>query len=493
MTSAQPNVLVLMTDQHRYDAVGAAGASVCRTPALDALAADGTTFSRAYSTCALCSPARASIYTGRLPHRHGMIRNSEDPYCKTEFDDTDVLLSVHAARQGYDAYIVGKWHCGIRRLPRDFGFGGMNVPGYGECRETEEYRRYLDARGIRPGTIVPDGGGWWRNVVLCGIDTGPIEASVPYCVAQKTIETLDACARAARPFVLFANFWGPHAPYVPTEPYASMYDPADIEPWGSFEQEFDDKPRAHKVHRDAFVGESNRPRDWDECARWAARYYGFATMIDEQIGRILSALDSFGLSKDTIVVFTTDHGDLLGSHGGMHDKSSIMCEEIYHIPFLLRDPAGSSSLRGATVSVPVTNIDLFSTVLAAMGAPPDEAADSIDLLSFLRNGVDEAAKGRPPEVYCESHGNHYHYQSRMITDGKWKYIFNAPDIDELYDLEGDRWEIRNIATDPAFREIRDRMRERMIARAEESADPLVGWMRARFSPRMKSFTPYGAS
>ena len=482
-----PNILVIMTDQHRYDAVGALDGTICETPSIDSLAAHGAVFTQAYSVCALCTPARASMYTGLYPHRHGMIRNSEDRYCKTEFDDNDRLLSVDFGEAGYLCDFIGKWHCGIQKLPEDFGFGGMNVPGYGKCTLTEEYRRYLEDNGLRQGEVVLDGGGWHGNIGLCGTLQGPEEASVPYFLAEETIRTIRKRGEDRKPFLLFANFWGPHAPYFPTEPYASMYDPGAIEPWGNFEETFEGKPNAHRRYRDAFLGLGGSPRSWEECSLWAARYYGFTTMIDRQIGRILEALDGQGLSENTVVIFTTDHGDLLGAHGGMHDKASIMCQETYHIPFIVRLPGA----KGRTdIDKPITNMDLYGTLLDLAGISPNRDVDSRSVLPLIES---DGNAEWPDTAMCEFNGHHYHYQSRMITDGSFKYVFNAPEIDELYDLAADPWEMRNLATGRDHDKVLERMRERLIEHCEHSSDPLAGWIKNLYRARKKQYSPYGGN
>lgn len=486
MPSGRPNVLVIVTDQHRVDVNGAYGSRICRTPAIDRLAESGARFDPAYSICALCTPARASMFTGVAPHRHGLIRNSEDPFCKTEFDENDKLLPEYLNPTGYQCEFVGKWHCGIKRTPEDFGFEGMNVPGYGDCRRSVEYEAYLKRTGLTPGEIVPMGGGWRRKVVLAGKDTGPLEASVPYFIAEETIRHLRDHDDPDSPFLLFANFWGPHAPYFPTEPYASMYDPADIAPWGNFDEAFSDKPQAHKRYRDAFIGDGGQKRSWEECAQWAALHYGFVTMIDEQIGRIVTEVERLGLADDTVIILTTDHGDLLGAHGGMHDKCSIMCQETYHIPFIVSGPGVEA---GTIVSAPITNMDLAPTLLDLAGVQPDRPLDGRSVVPLLGG---ESDPDRSPYAVCEFNGHHYHYQARMITDGRSKYVFNAPEIDEFYDLAEDPWETVNLIDSDAHKPRIRQFRQALMDWMEKTSDPLLGWASDLFGVRQNEFSPYQA-
>jgi arylsulfatase A-like enzyme len=475
------NYLIIVTDQQRIDTLGAYGSRICQTPALDQLAASGIRFDNAYSICALCSPARASIYTGLFPHRHGLVVNED------EFSDDVQLVSQGFGEADYSCGFVGKWHCGQKNLPRDFCFEGMNVPGYGNCAKTAEYQRYLQQRDLQRGEIVPLGTGWYNNILLNGILTGPEESTVPYFLAEQTIEMLTQYAENDRPFLLFCNFWGPHAPYLPTEPYASLYDPTEIPPWGNFDDSLIGKPEAHRQYRDAFLGPGNALRSWDEWSTWVANYFGFVTMIDAQIGRILDALDQLGLADDTVVLFTTDHGDHTGAHGGIHDKSTMMYQETYHIPFILRIPG----VEGAqTVNQPITNMDVTPTLYDLAGISPGCQLDGRSLVPLFS----ETAPDWEQDVMCVFNGHHFAYQSRMVTDGRYKYVFNAPEIDEFYDLEADPWELQNLITDGAYAEQISHMRSRLIHWVEKSGDPLTEWIKNRLAKRVRTrpedYTPY---
>jgi len=244
------NIVLILTDQHRYDIVGANGSTVCRSPALDRLAASGVNFSNAYSVCALCTPARASLYTGLLPHRHGLTRNimADDPN-PGRLPESMPTLAERLRSRGYDSHFVGKWHAG-GRLPGDAGFTGMSLPGYGNCRAHDDYRRYLQNRGLAMPEVTPVGRGWSHGLCLAGVSSGPVEASIPCYLVERALDFLRGRKAGDKPFFLALNFWGPHAPYLPCEPYASMYDPADIPPWGNFDDTFDGKPPIYQTIRD---------------------------------------------------------------------------------------------------------------------------------------------------------------------------------------------------------------------------------------------------
>jgi len=478
-----PNILVILTDQQRIDTVGAYGSPICRTPHLDRFAQTAAVFDQAYTVCALCSPARATIYTGLYPHHHGMERN------EIEFRDDARLISQDFRDAGYQCGFVGKWHCGVEKLPRDFGFDGMSVPGYGNARKTPEYQAYLARAGLEPASVEPEGAGWSNNTVLMGKMGGPVEASVPYFLAEETIAMLRRYRDAGQPFLIFLNFWGPHAPYLPSEPYASMYDPAAIPPWPNFGDTFEGKPVAQRRYRDAFYGEGNPVRSWEEWAAWVARYFGFVTQIDAQIGRVVAALDALELAASTAVLFSTDHGEHAGAHGGVHDKEMLMYQETYHIPFMLRLPGQDAPHR---VAGPISNLDIAPTLLDLAGIPPARPLDGLSLLPLLRG---EPQPERDGEVLCMFNGHHVLYQSRMITDGAIKYVFNPTDHDELYDLRADPWELHNQVDNPAYAGRLRALRARMEARLAAAGDTQVHkYFRDLFAPRPparpENFTPY---
>ena len=480
---ASPNLLVMLTDQQRIDTVGAYGSPICQTPVLDRFAQTAAVFDQAYTVCALCSPARASIYTGLYPHHHGMERN------EIEFRDDARLVSQDLIDAGYVCSIVGKWRCGVDTLPRDVGVEGMSVPGYGNARKTPEYRAYLDRTGLEPAAVEAEGAGWANNTVLMGRMSGPVEASVPYFLAEGAIAALRRYRDAGQPFLLFLNFWGPHAPYLPSEPYASMYDPAAIPPWPNFADTYEGKPVAHRRYRDSFYGEGNPVRTWDEWSKWVARYYGFMTQIDAQMGRVLDALDELGLADSTAVIASTDHGEHAGAHGGVHDKEMLMYQETYHIPFMLRLPGQTAGTR---VAQPVTNLDITPTLLDLAGVEPQRPLDGRSLAPLARG---EAQPERGDTVLCVFNGHHILYQSRLVTDGAMKYIFNPTDYDELYDLHADPWELHNLIGDPAYAEALKALRVRMEAHLREAGDELVHiYFQNLFAPRLPAtpehFTPY---
>lgn len=464
----RPNILLILTDQQRYDTLGVNGSKICLTPHLDSLAKRGVRFTQAYSVTGLCSPARASILTGLYPHKHGMLNNCDMfQAVKKELSEEEVVISDPLRRAGYKCVYVGKWHVGARKGPYSYGFEGMNEPGYGRRYDPPGYQEYLKKRDLKKGKMKGALRGWETRRVIAGNYTGSVETSVPYFLADYTIEKLSELSRGKDPFFLICSFWGPHAPYFPPEPYASMYDPLKIPEWGNFRDDFTKKPRAHRRYRDCFQGENNPPFSWKEWRIAVAKYFGEVTLIDDQIGRVLNALDELNLDRDTVVIFTSDHGDLTGAHGGMKDKGPIMCEEVYHIPFIVRWPKVAK--EGGECSQFISNMDLAPTILEIAGVRSPGQMDGRGFVPVLKNPDLPWRQ----ELFAEFHGHRFFISQRMVRFKQYKYIFNACDIDELYDLERDPRELDNQIDDPALSGVVEEMRQRLIQEMKRTKDGML--------------------
>jgi len=467
---SQPNILYIMTDQQRYDSLSLVGQSVCRTPHLDQLARSGVFFDQAYSICALCSPARASMLSGLYPRNHRMWNNNDMmQWAVRDLPDHVRMISQDLVEAGYNCGYSGKWHCGERKLPQHYGFVGMQVPNYGNPYKTPEYVAYLQKHHLEPperlASPYP-----WAGGALSGLP----EATGTYFVADYALGLLQEFSQerdhTGRPFMLFVSFWGPHHPCRIPEPYTSMYDPRDIAVWPNLDDPLENKPAVQHRHRRSFYPEGPRlPEEaWQQIIAW---YWGYCTFVDDQIGRLLSALEDLGRSDDTIVLFSTDHGDMTGAHGGFWDKGPFMYQETYHIPLIIRVPGIADA--GATRHQFVSNMDLAPTVLDLAGLPVPKEHDGHSLAPLLT----DPDVPWPDDLMCEFHGHRFLYSQRMLRWSNYKFIYNACDEDELYDLGADPYELHNVIRDPAYSAIADEGRERMLRRIQESNDPL--WFAAR--------------
>ena len=472
----RPNILLILTDQHRLSAVGCYGDTPCRTPHIDGLATAGVRFEAAYTACPVCSPARATVMTGRYPHSHGICSNVHNlGSSRHELGDGPELLSRRLQAAGYRLGYSGKWHLGSDStvafgrpntpcLPRDVGFEGQNFSGHGGGGfGYPEYRRYLAD------------GGWEHRVrklddsdqLAGGTLAGPLESTVPYFLTTHTIELLDRFGGGDEPFFVWHNFWGPHGPYYATEEYVDLYRDVDIPEWPNYAWPARSLPGPHwnKIHP---LAERLTWADWAAQIRF---YYAFTSMIDDQVGRLLEHLRATGLAEDTVVVFLADHGETLGSHGGLTDKGFHHFEETHRIPLILRFPDGRWSGRVIDGHRFAGLADLYPTILELADATVD--ADEVHGRSLL-GLLDGDDSGRDTAVTEFAGVNNISLTQRTLRCRDLKYGYNCSGPDELYDLATDPWETRNLIDHAAYREAARDLRRRLLAWMETTGDPARG-------------------
>lgn len=453
--SKGPNILLIHADQHRYDCVGVNGHRLLKTPHLDRLAGAGVNFSHAFTPNPVCSPARACLQTGTWATTHKCITIYGTEAFQTADRSLPVLTQL-LADTGYRVGHVGKFHAEVAGGPTDHGAEEYVPSG--------RYKQWREAQGLPPQ---PRSEGWFGEV-----DPHVTPGQSPLAwQADQTIGMIERYSSDGRPFFIRWDPTEPHLPNIVPEPYASMYPPESIEPWPSFPDPLTGKPYAQRRTRQRWGVDE---WDWSQWSQVVGRYLGEITLLDAQVGRLLDTLDRLGLGDDTLVVYTTDHGDMCGGHG-MMDKHYVMYDDVVRVPLMMRWP--SRLPRGATCDVFVTHeIDLARTFLEVAGIAPPE--------NFVgRNLVNEATgKGGDlrQDVFTQYQGTHQGlFSQRMLRDRRWKYVYNAVAEDELYDLEHDRGEITNRAADPACAEVLRRMRERMgqwmVSVKDPLSPPLFSW------------------
>jgi len=465
----RPNILLILTDQHRLSAVGAYGDTPCRTPHLDLLVQAGTRFETAYTTCPLCSPARASIMTGMWPHRHGVTANINNmtSACHS-LPDNPGLLPRQLQAQGYRTGYSGKWHLGeeessarlgkyaapwphIESMPRDFGFDGQNFPGHGGGGfGYPEYEEYLAKND-------------WRHELVNGELTGPLESTVPYFLTSNTLSLIDQYKDGDAPFFIWHNFWGPHGPYFATREYNDIYRDMVLPPWPNFDWPSRQTPGPHQAKINPRAESMTWEGNWQPLLR---HYYAFTSMIDDQIGRTLRHLEESGLAENTIVIFSADHGETCGSHGGLTDKGYHHFEEIQRIPLIIRGPGvDEGSVRNELASL----ADIMPTICDLAGSPATgDPIQGRSLTPLLRG---QSVKDWREDIVVEFDGlNQGACTLRTLRHGPYKYGLNLVHEDELYDLERDPWETRNLVNDPGYQNIARDLRGRLFGWLKEADD-----------------------
>ncbi|MBN1676340.1 MAG: sulfatase-like hydrolase/transferase [Kiritimatiellae bacterium] len=493
-TPDKPNILFIITDHHAYAYHQRPGEFTFDLPVWRQFCADGVRFDRAYSVCPLCTPARATMMSGVYPSAHGLLFNTDGGGRQRDFRPDQPLYNPYLEQAGYRNAYVGKWHCGHRKLPQDYGLPGWSTPDYGNTYLTDRYGDYAKARGLGDARAfiehwlghadeagrehVLHHGSPWRFMNASGVQTGPPDAHHDFFVSNLSCAALRDLAKGSSPWSLVASFWGPHQPYYPTEPYAGMIDPKTIPECPTFRDDLAGRPSRHLLHRDVIHG--NAVGQWPQWSTWQkvlARNYEQQILLDAAIGRLLDTLEATGQADNTLVIWVADHGDALASHGGTWDKSPAYTEEVGRVPFAIRWPA---ALRGG-VCTPnlVSNMDVTATMIDAAGVAVPDHMHSRSLLPLCR---DPAGAEWPDEVVCEHHGHQYQLLERIVVTDRFKYVTALFDGDELYDLQADPYETRNLASDPDYAEVGRELRERLIRHIESTRDRVAArhlpyWLR----------------
>jgi len=482
---SRPNVLIVMADQFRADCVEANGSAICRTPNLDRLAAGGVTFSRAYTTAPLCTPARGALFTGRYPHSNRLTANTQYPECPTpRLPDEERLVFQHLAAAGYRCGYTGKWHLNVgeeaaeahRRGVADFFNGAA-------CR-----RLQMERLGLPPREDV----GRAAQRIMRG-DHPPMSGVIPYpepyqldsCIAGQTVELIRRYTAAGMgahegepsPWALVCSFHGPHFPIEVPEPYESMYDPQDVPRPASFDDTFEGKPQGQRTHPWLQLAAH---LSWEEWRRVIAHYWGFCTYIDSLVGRVLNALEESGQGPDTLVMFTADHGEMAGHHR-MFDKGPYLYEDVMRVPFVWRWPETVRVLapRGRQERL-VSHVDVVPTVLEVAGVGVVEGSPGLQGQSLLKPHPPapspEAGEGEAA-VFGETNvGDRVNPQqdTRLIVAGGWKYVYRPDEgPDELYDLQNDPDEMRNVIGESQAQRTLATLRARLREWMERTEDTLA--------------------
>lgn len=497
----RPNILFLQTDQHRWDALGQVN-PVVKTPNLDALTARGMRFSQAICNNPMCVPSRYSMMTGLYSSQCGVRHNTQ--MCERDEDMVIETLAERLLAAGYETAGFGKthWYCGI---PDDFD------PAKVPCTETSTrgFQIRAQARGIDPVTNEQGALIWQADdpeaVALMakeneGIRTGG-ENAMGYIgrtshlspdrqregwLTRKALEYLEERGHAETPFFLYLSFDFPHAALnVPAE-YEAMYSLDDIE--------LPEKPDSLDQLNDHYI----QPRNVEEWRAWREdfteedqkrgilRYYAACTYVDDMFGRVLDKLEAVGELDNTFIVFTSDHGEMLGERGRFSKYNFY--EASVRVPLIVSGAGIPAEKRGAVDDRMCSLVDLLPTFLAAAGLPRDERLCGYDL------NAPAATMG----AFSELHGSGYHEMEKapavMWRTPEWKLILYLPDdfrnldarLDEfqgeLYALEEDPRECVNLYTNEDYLSIREKLTRHLLLHMT------IAW--SRF-PRPYSYTDLG--
>lgn len=434
----KPNIVLIMTDQQRYDTIGAAGFDHMITPNLDKLAQEGTQFHRAYCPGATCIASRAAIFTGMYPHNTGVYSFDKWSHHLTWVEDL--------ASNGYHCVNLGKMH--IEPLYAGGGFDERRVVENKAAkflerrRPSDEWSNFLLDHGMkRPNDRHRTDPDWLKkhNAIEWEFEErfhSDVYVGNMACNWLKQWDQL-------QPLFLQIGFPGPHEPYDPPKRYLDLYDHADIPDPVYAVGELERKPPQHKALQEHFkhtkVEESvihmEQASD-DDIKRMRKHYYANITLIDDMIGNIIGILRDKGMLDNTVLLFTTDHGDNLGDHKLAYKW--LMYDTVTRVPFIVKDFRAASE-GAATVSDVhelVSLIDIGPTVLTYAGCELPSYLEGVPLQNYI-NGKNH--EDPYPYVFCE---DNYMIMMRSKTH-KLVYYIGQP-YGELYDLENDPWELHNL-------------------------------------------------
>jgi arylsulfatase A-like enzyme len=521
----RPNFLFFITDQHRFDYLGCAGHPVLRTPRIDSIAARGTLFERFYVATPVCMPNRATLMTGRMPSVHG-VRSNGSPLSLLSNTFVDALRAA-----GYATALVGKSHLQnfgpyppvLKRAPPREGdqvlepsFAEARKPVAGDGPYDQEHPSRWEA-GHDFAMRLPFYG--FEHVDLCtahGDQVGghyyvwlkskrpdadalrdhanqlphdyvcpqawrtpiPEELYPTAYIADKTCAWLDNYARGDRskPFFLMASFPDPHHPFTPPGRYWGMYDPRDLALPPSFHagNRSPARPVAWALAERAggksdLEGQAAFAVDEREAREAMALSCGMIAMIDDAVGRVLAELAARGLSDDTIVIFTTDHGDFLGDHRLLL-KGPAHYEGITHVPFIWAEPGARPARRTDALA---GTLDIAATILDRAKIEPYNGIQGLSLLPVLE-GTGRLARDtmvieddQQRAVFALPSGA----RLRTLVTPRWRMtIAHGDPHGELYDLQSDPHELDNLFEDAAHRAVRAELMEKLAYRQMELAD-----------------------
>ena len=435
MAKSQANVLYIMTDQLRYDAIAALGNADIFTPNLDRLVKRGAAFTNAYTSCPVCVAARYNIRTGCEPPTTGVYRNGGEDLVPSQAEDMEErcgpFLGRRMSQLGYRAFGIGKFHSRHDDLGYETMLRAEELFGSPEARERDAFASFI--RREHPEFDYVEQLHGERTEMYYMPQTSPLPAELTYeaWAASRAIEQLRVVDE--RPFFGFVSLIGPHPPLAPPIPYNRMYDP-------------DRMP--DPLCGDAAVDHMDEQIPWMNYAIWAddispartralrARYYGEVTYIDHCIGRILDAVETRPDGEDTLIAFFSDHGEMLGDHRAWQKECYF--EASCRIPFLVSWPGKIAPNQRRDELVGLT--DLFGIATGAAGGG-GEVREGVDVLALLEG----RERGR------ESLAGYYGVPGTrnfkvMVRSGEWKYIYMANGArEQLFNLEEDPNELRNEA------------------------------------------------
>jgi len=470
-----------------------------RRPNFERITNDGILFDQAYCAAPLCGPSRRSLLTGLYPHTHGQHHNETNPAY-----DHEVYLDT-LSENGYDSYYFGKWHAGPG-CALDHKCRGFSPEEYGNPYTSPEYSAYLNTRNLpQPEHLVkycfewafknekayfegyekyeqpcvgkiycsrdPRGG----SEAAAGITITPPDTHEAFFLANLACDKLEELytQKSDKPFSIRVDFWGPHHPYFPTQEYYDLYKNVWFPLYASYDDNLEGKPEVYFTERNVPIGQNNRiviPNavEWDVYNELLRHCAAQITMMDAAAGHILDKLDELGMSENTLIIWTADHGDGLACHGGHFDKGSYLSQEVLRVPLAMRWPGRIEA--GQTYHLPVCTVDVPVTILDSAGL---SFRDPVHGMSLLPIAIQKMQRD-PAFTVCETYGLGYgeYVDARAIMMDGYKYIATNDQLHELYDLKNDPFELKNLIRISEYKVILEKLRDNLAEWQMKTDDPV---------------------
>lgn len=440
-----------MTDQQRPDSLGCYGNNLAKTPNIDKLANEGVVFDNCYVQNPLCCPSRYSILTGRYPHCHGVRSNWYAP------NEGEESFGHRLKRAGYSTALIGKMH--FTPWQDCFGFDGRIIAEakfHADC--PDDYERFLNAHGKTRQELYPLKSQQYVDNCTAIDSSLPQELHIDSFVGRSACEYIK---RTEGPFCMFTSFLSPHNPYDPPYPYNEMFADTEFPERNMGEDEVMRKPK------EAYNYINNRlkwPFKTDQLTKaqlhkMKANYYGLCTLVDDWVGRIVECLKERGIYENTVIVYTSDHGDLLGDHGLVYKQ--CFYEQSVRVPLIFHAPHRFTPKR---IGALVESMDLFDTFCELGNADPGFGSQGKSLVSLL---IGEEHEEHREAVFSEN------YFGTMVRWEHYKLVYYyGKDYGELYDLKIDPEEQKNLWESDAYQEIKVKMKNLLLEWSFSSRDPL---------------------
>lgn len=483
MPMKQPNILWYCTDQQRFDTIRSLGNSGINTPNIDRLVSRGVAFTRAYTQSPICTPSRATFLTGRYPATHHVHRNGCD-----YFPGQEVLVTKMLADTGYDCGLVGKLHLSrakgrVETRPDDgYRFFEWSHHPRPDWDEGHAYADWLkNEKGVDPESVFGD-----QRQLAYGPGVPTEYHQTTWCT-EKSIEFIRQ--KRTGPWLLSVNPFDPHPPFDPPQEYLDRYDPEEMpypifgnsdishqEKFAAVDQQTINAvdPRSSSDGLDAVKSGGDTasvpPSNYD-ARMIRACYYAMIELLDDQFGRIVDVLEETGQLEDTVIIFTSDHGELLGDHGLLY-KGCRFYESLVHVPLIISWPAAWR--KDVKTDALVELIDLAPTVLEAAGIDVPDSMQGISLGDVL-SGSSESHKDHVVCEYYDAVDLPGATHASMYFDGRYKsVVYHGHDLGELYDLQQDPEECDDLWDKPEHAALRENMLRRHLDAMMATSGPGIG-------------------